>query len=1065
METEVRSVENLPALGTGSGEAVVGAAARKSRLRWLYRLAAVLLAWVLLGGGYVALAGELQTVKLDSSEYDFSISKTHVPTLFTVGGNNRYRIDVSYLITSTTALPPVVEDQLPAGVTKTSISVDSTKWDCTTSTDTKISCAFIGGLPNAPATLPSILVSVNLTPSVEATLFNTAKLVLPDKTSGNNESQDKVLVESVDLEIKKSVEPLIVLNPGDPITYTFVITNNGPADATNVIVKDPFSQYLDSPVFMDPPGSYDPSTGIWTLGPLAKGMTIKLTLIANTVFNTDPALSSSGRQVINTATVSSLISPGITQHDWKTTNNTDTATFIVGGLEITKEVDIARPTEGVYVGEVFTYTVIVKNASSVTINNIIVTDDFAPELDVLRAYQVQGATKTQIPVSRIFSRNIGTLEEGQQKILIFFVRPNSLVVKTSDGSGTNIENKATVKWRGADNIQQSRASNTVVVQAYPAVDLQVGKTDSRTTVMAGQMITYTLSLTNTGSLSARNVVITDTVLTPNLSLVSVSKDDAPIIGVITATTTSPYVWVWRLVGELDPGEKITWRVAAKVSTGLAVGTQVINSVQVRQLSSLVDSPDYEHVKDNNFHQDIDTITATPSLTIKKQVGSSKSKVGESIQFRIDVTNSGGITAYNVKVTDVFVSVLDFVSNTPNTGTTATTNTSTRTLTWTIGTLVPGQSVVLFTTWKFNSTAETNKTYENKALVTWNPSYGEWSNTVKFRLSSGTLPDTGWPPPQAGLASVQAAEWPLLPTLALTAGGGLGLLGLLVLGYGLFCRSKRPLWAGIFLKSGLFLLLCAALLAFAGWSLGAGQARQAALPVPPTQAPDQALHPSEPTATVTASNQAVAQAPEATATSLPPSTPELTDDPEALWNALVTPTPLSLPEYQIPTPSAIPAVINGLDEPDSSAITRIQIPALGVDTIVKYVPFNGDTWLIGGLRQEVAWMGDTSWPGLGSNTGLAGHVDLADGSDGPFRRLNELHPGDLVILYTEKKIYTYQVREQKVVDEDDLSVISPTEKPQITLITCTNWSQALRDYLQRLVIFAELIAAQPLPGAS
>jgi len=36
----------------------------------------------------------------------------------------------------------------------------------------------------------------------------------------------------------------------------------------------------------------------------------------------------------------------------------------------------------------------------------------------------------------------------------------------------------------------------------------------------------------------------------------------------------------------------------------------------------------------------------------------------------------------------------------------------------------------------------------------------------------------------------------------------------------------------------------------------------------------------------------------------------------------------------------------------------------MDTVVKYVPYDGLTWLIAGLQQEIAWMGDTSWPGLG-----------------------------------------------------------------------------------------------------
>ena len=139
--------------------------------------------------------------------------------------------------------------------------------------------------------------------------------------------------------------------------------------------------------------------------------------------------------------------------------------------------------------------------------------------------------------------------------------------------------------------------------------------------------------------------------------------------------------------------------------------------------------------------------------------------------------------------------------------------------------------------------------------------------------------------------------------------------------------------------------------------------------------------------------------------------------------------------------------------------------MGLDTVVKYVPFSGSTWLISGLKQEIAWMGDTSWPGLGGNTGLAGHVDLVTGAKGPFWNLKELQAGDQVTVYTEKNIYTYQVREQTVVGDYELSVIQPTDKPQITLITCTSWDAELHMYLNRLVVYADLTSVRPVTASS
>jgi len=182
-----------------------------------------------------------------------------------------------------------------------------------------------------------------------------------------------------------------------------------------------------------------------------------------------------------------------------------------------------------------------------------------------------------------------------------------------------------------------------------------------------------------------------------------------------------------------------------------------------------------------------------------------------------------------------------------------------------------------------------------------------------------------------------------------------------------------------------------------------------------------------------------------------------------WLPKSTPqVPEKLPDFPIPTPefSQLPPPEPDEPPPDTSPPFRLYIPALEIDAVVKYVPFEDYTWLIAGLRQEIAWMGDTSWPGLGSNTSLAGHVTLRDGSDGPFRDLHTLGNGDEIQLETDENIYTYQVREQVVVDDEDLSLIQKTDNAQLSLITCTGWDPNLKTYTQRTLIFADLVDVDP-----
>ncbi len=197
----------------------------------------------------------------------------------------------------------------------------------------------------------------------------------------------------------------------------------------------------------------------------------------------------------------------------------------------------------------------------------------------------------------------------------------------------------------------------------------------------------------------------------------------------------------------------------------------------------------------------------------------------------------------------------------------------------------------------------------------------------------------------------------------------------------------------------------------------------------------------------------------------PSQTAIPYQPASAFSTPETQPLLTLPDYPIPTPviSATPAV--GEPELDTSPVVRIVIPVLLLDTVVKYVPYDGFTWLIGGLSREVAWLGNTSWPGLGSNTSLAGHVTVAGYGDGPFRYLEDVPVGEIIILYTERSIYTYQVRESRITTADDMAVTLGTDNPQVTLITCVDWDDETEMYLNRLIVYGDLVRVEPVVRGS
>jgi LPXTG-site transpeptidase (sortase) family protein len=93
--------------------------------------------------------------------------------------------------------------------------------------------------------------------------------------------------------------------------------------------------------------------------------------------------------------------------------------------------------------------------------------------------------------------------------------------------------------------------------------------------------------------------------------------------------------------------------------------------------------------------------------------------------------------------------------------------------------------------------------------------------------------------------------------------------------------------------------------------------------------------------------------------------------------------------------------------------------------------------------------------------LAGHVTIAHNVYGPFAGLGQLEPGDPIILYTaDDQPYTYVVDHRQLVDRTDIQVAYPTDTARVTLITCSNWSDELGAYKQRLIVVGNLAGEGP-----
>lgn len=140
---------------------------------------------------------------------------------------------------------------------------------------------------------------------------------------------------------------------------------------------------------------------------------------------------------------------------------------------------------------------------------------------------------------------------------------------------------------------------------------------------------------------------------------------------------------------------------------------------------------------------------------------------------------------------------------------------------------------------------------------------------------------------------------------------------------------------------------------------------------------------------------------------------------------------SMPAPEIPTPSVAQA-------------QRIYIPALW-DSAAPVVQGDGWEQLKKGVAQHIG----SANPGQAGNVVLSAHNDIFGEL---FRDLDRLKPGDDVVLSTGVQDFIYKVTGLQIVEPTEVSVMEPTARPTITLVSCYPY---LID-TQRIVVTAELV---------
>ncbi|HSW66288.1 MAG TPA: class D sortase [Bacillota bacterium] len=148
--------------------------------------------------------------------------------------------------------------------------------------------------------------------------------------------------------------------------------------------------------------------------------------------------------------------------------------------------------------------------------------------------------------------------------------------------------------------------------------------------------------------------------------------------------------------------------------------------------------------------------------------------------------------------------------------------------------------------------------------------------------------------------------------------------------------------------------------------------------------------------------------------------------------------------------------------DPSAPASIIIPSIDVHAPVVFDETSTVEWKVQlALRRGTVHYGDTAVPGKNGNVVIIGHSSGQPWAPGDYKwiftLLDKVKVGDQIQVNYQGNPYVYQVTDTAVVDPDDMTVLTQTTEPTLSLITCTPVGTSKN----RLVVHAKQISPAPV----
>ncbi len=583
-----------------------------------------------------------------------------------------------------------VDDALPSGLSLAGAGISQGSYDAGT------------GIWALGTLTSSGTATLNLSVTVDAgTLGNTitnqataSSVDVTDPVTSNNEAAQTLTVTGSDLTLAMTLDNNTP-GEGTDILYLLTLANEGPHPTSGVQVTDLLPAGLTMKSANLTQGSYDAGTGIWDAGSLSNGQTIYLSLVATT------DLGTTGQTITNTASITA-----VDQVDPDLSNNTDAQSLTVLSVDLALTMTLDNPTPGE--GSEVHYGISVVNNGPQAATAVQITDLIPAGLTFSSATASQG---TYDAGSGVW--NLGDLGVGVTVDL-------DLAATTDIGTtGLTFINTASITALDQSDSDSSNDSDTAQL-TVAAMDLQLAATVDNPTPLAGDVVSFTITLTNLASIDATTITV---------------HNQLPEGITLLQATAS--------LGSYDTADS-TWAIASLASAGTADLVlqarvdAIAASEPLSQTATItsVDQPDIQ--ADNNAATAVIIITGI-DLEVNKTVDVTTPSEGDPVTYTLTIANIGSGDATGVQMTDILPGGVVFNSALASQG-----DYSQTTGIWDIGSLSAASQATLAIECTVDTGAGGTKVTNFTAVTASDQPdavTGNNSDTVSFYVTAGLLRGT------------------------------------------------------------------------------------------------------------------------------------------------------------------------------------------------------------------------------------------------------------------------------------------------------------------------------------